>query len=243
LEHLRERGASSPDDATSPLTQIAERDYSHQLNDFFSRKEAGRLLKLLCDSIPGANERPFKSGSPEYLKGLAARLGAEFHLVSFSGPGAPKRMRGFYVPKNTIRGNAPAIYVNSELTPIALGATATHEIGHHVLNEKFGHRNARIPSTFVEDFERHFNDPMELLADATVALAAYPAKIARVIFDQPATGIRHDALELAANGGDYLRRAYSTDYAASFEKKNPDVIAGLIHFAKLRNAILALYGL
>ena len=95
------------------------------------------------------------------------------------------------------------------------------------------------------------DDPVEMAADIMeTSLAGYPKPIARQIFRAPSAsgGI---VVPFGARGGrafdtvrEHLRARYGFDFTAALPPaRNLHYLTGMIHYARLREAVLAEYDL
>ncbi|HLX36873.1 MAG TPA: hypothetical protein VKR29_03695, partial [Candidatus Binataceae bacterium] len=99
------------------------------------------------------------------------------------------------------------------------------------------------------DYAGHLSDLSELTADVVLALAAYPAPLAREIFGCPDES-RTENRSLAPDR--MLARIlehYHSRFGVSLggtemsPSRKLNYLGGMIHFAKLRSALLTEYGL
>lgn len=243
-------------DIEGNFRSIVGRDYGGSLSRHFSRRELRDLIGALTVSLPNLNREQIGLIPPPGLAQLAARLGAEFKANPFNGP-AGLSLRGFYVDSEKLK--QPLICVNSAHHPLAVNSAFWHEVGHHLTaglsprQRKMGHElTARLlhgeggefPGlSFGGDYHEHLNDPMELTADILVSLVAYSRSAAKQLFGpllQRGTAENiHEVLSAA-------RTHLSSVWEFTFDKQigaaeNLHYLAGMIHFAKLRLALLAEY--
>ncbi|MGH7916657.1 MAG: hypothetical protein ACREQE_04250, partial [Candidatus Binataceae bacterium] len=143
----------------------------------------------------------------------------------------------------------PLIYVNTAHHPTAVSATFCHEFGHHLSSELFGPQKEPVHFFIDADYAAHLKEPHELAADAMVSLAAYPQPLARKIFPAEwnwglvarARNLPEAALnEVRA----HIRRFYGFDLMERIPaNQRLHYLSGMIHYAKLRWALLAEYDL
>jgi hypothetical protein len=96
-------------------------------------------------------------------------------------------------------------------------------------------------------YEAHLNDPRELAADVLVSLGVYPRNIASKLFESERDRRIPNADEnvkspSAAKAVLGTARRYGLDFESLPERKRLQYQAGLIHFTRLRQALLEEYG-
>jgi len=142
----------------------------------------------------------------------------------------------------------PLIFVNLAHNLVAVSATFCHEVGHHLGSEILGDPHPGTRFFYYTGYQDHLDDPVELAADALVSLATYPHRAARKIFgalepDSPASRgeLTDESLRRVFN---FLRRNYGYNLGENLSTEQKlQYLAGVIHFAKLRLALLAEYGM
>jgi hypothetical protein len=124
-----------------------------------------------------------------------------------------------------------------------------HELGHHVSAKLLGLDQEPVHFFFDSDYATHLAEPGELAADVAVSLAGYPEGKARQIFAQPWDwGLVARAKNLSEeNLSDirvHLKRVYGFDLMGRVPAdRRVHYLTGMIHYAKLRWAVLAEYDL
>lgn len=158
-------------------------------------------------------------------------------------------LRGFYVEKRRRLLKRPLIYVNTAHQPGAVSSTFCHELGHHLTSQLFETPNEGVHFFFDADYAAHLDDPLELAADVLVSLAGYPDAAARRLFSTPwnwglvaRTGKLSE--EVFAGVRNHAERRLGIDFTSKWPaKQRLNYLAGMIHYAKLRWALLAEYDL
>jgi len=127
-----------------------------------------------------------------------------------------------------------------------VGLALDHEMGHHLTSQIF----AADETTHLlsqTGFEEHLAEPAELAADTLVSLGIFPAPVARTIFSRvkgAAGGSRpSDVLDPAfAKLLEYIAERYHFrfDHIRGANKRL-QALAALVHYAKLRRALLDEY--
>ena len=228
----------------SEFEDISKRDYGRVFRIFFTAREARRILRIFMREIPGLNEIVLSKTSHRYLKDMAIRAGARLKAVSF---GEDRRnLRGFYIPQGVTLDDTPTIYLNTDYHPVAVAATAYHELGHHIIETKIarGPRSSAATVSFANDYASHLRDPYELLADAVISLGAYPAPRAKELFQSSAMNANREEVSMVFNAAGHLKAHWNFDFKNNLPtEQNLHYLAGLIHFAKIRHAILTEFGL
>ena len=243
-------------DIESDFRSIVGRDYGGSLSRHFSRRELRDLIGALTASLPHLNREQITLIAAPDLARIAARLGAEFKANPFNGP-AGLSLRGFYVDSENLK--QPLICVNSAHHPLAVNSAFWHEVGHHLtagLSPKqralgqeltarllHGEEGESPGLSFGNDYHEHLNDPMELAADMLVSLVAYSRSAAKQLFGPLLqNGTAEDIHEVISAARTHL----GSVWGFTFDKQigvaeNLHYLAGMIHFAKLRLALLAEY--
>lgn len=185
--------------------------------------------------------------SDRVLRRLASDL--RFHLKAepYEGPEG-LALLGFYVDKHHQMLQRPLIYLNTAHVPAAVTVAFCHEFGHYLTAKLFKLWDEPVHLYFDADYASHLNDPVELAADALAAIRCYPVEIARQIFATPWNwGLVARTGRLTGDAFDKVR-AYIGSHGFDFSpdlpvQQNVNYLAGMIHYAKLRWALLAEYDL
>lgn len=218
---------------------IASRDYPKQLRNHFSTREMGGLVAVMKMNIPALNRKTYRNTEIAWLRSMAERLGAELNTTRFSGD--QQDLRGFYVPSGATRDRS-VVWLNTAHHRVAVAATFWHEIGHHLM-EQLGEQSDPVTLLYRDDYKAHMSDVSELFADMLLVLAVYPKAEATRLFGRfIKTGQLPTAHQLAICARDYLRSIAGWEFEKDFlDVGNLHYLAGMIHYAKLRWAILAEY--
>ncbi len=171
---------------------------------------------------------------------VATRLGVR--LAEIPRPDAISLL-GFYSPAGMLKSPRPFIFVNSAHHPLAMATAFCHEIGHHLDTVVLG-KSCSSLSCFDWDYSSHLDDRAELVADALVSLAAYPKSLARRMFDKSTSHrLVGRATSLSNSSLSAIRAHFSRNYKFPFSlvnrnSRNASYDSGVIHYAKLRFALL-----
>ena len=135
------------------------------------------------------------------------------------------------------------IYLNTAHHPAAVGATFCHEIGHHLALNLFHHADERPVHFFFDAaYSSHLDDPIELTADVLVSLAAYPKSAARKMFGSEVAAIHEVSARNLDRLLDYLKSGWGIDFEGPRQPGHHLIyLAGMVHYAKLRRALLTEY--
>src|SRR5216684_2633832 len=93
-------------------------------------------------------------------------------------------------------------------------------------------------------FKEHLADPVELAADTLVSFAIFPAPIARTLFDRTRGDAAGKGLpdKAFARVLEYIANRYSFRFdLIGTADKNLQALAALVHYTKLRRALLDEY--
>ncbi|HLI79416.1 MAG TPA: hypothetical protein VKV03_05505 [Candidatus Binataceae bacterium] len=263
LANLSSSGSKELEAWSNPerdLRRVAELDYAPSLRALLDRDAIENVVHSARGIFPDLNRQHDPVNLEGWLKGsplssiqkLFAQVTdrRDIHLqgTPFTGEGG-LALRGFFVDRDGESLKRPLIYVNTAHHPVAVAATLFHEVGHLVASEIFEPRHSPVQFFFDVDYASHLEDLGELTADVVLSLAAYPAPLARKIFG---------ALEKTTADGktlsfpDRLLPRIVEHYRARFgvsltaadipAPRKLNYLGGMIHFAKLRAALLAEYG-
>lgn len=191
---------------------------------------------------PHLNREPVRLVTPREFTRLWSRLGVDFRLENFGGPQGLALM-GFYAGKLG-PSRRPLIYVNTAHHPAVVGAAFSHEMGHHLTAKIFASRKDHARYLTYTAYADHLDDPAELAADSLVSLGVFPEGIARKMFaveNGPSKRAKPTG-SVFARVRKYFQSRYglNLDERLSAHKKLP-YLAGMIHYANLRRALLHEY--
>ena len=249
-EILAQCPSRTPDDSErseSEVWRVAEHDYSASVREHLPRSLLLDLLREARVLWPTINQGTARHSDPAAFKRDVARLGVDLRARPFGGPQGLS-LRGFFVDSQGTDLSRPLIYLNTAQQPAAVSATFCHEVGHFLTTKITKTGDSPVNFFFSSSYSSHLNDRSELIADATVSLASYPHPLARGIFSKPGWALlaKADKLDDAALGKAFahVRGQTGFEFKTSLPAgQNLNYLAGLIHYAKLRSAILAAYNL
>ncbi len=226
------------------IRKLVQCDYGAGLRRQLSFDQVKELVSRATDIWPHFNRAALGPASEKYLSEVASAL--RLHLKAM--PYTSLALYGFYVDCSETSLGKPLIYVNSAHHPVAVATTFCHEVGHHFCTEIVKPKRNGVRFYFDAAYSEHLGDQGELAADLVVSLGGYPNPAARAIFSEPPVkegvqkGHLDDALFLRVRG--YLKECYGFDFSSQFPPgQNFHYLAGVIHYAKLRQALLREYGI
>jgi hypothetical protein len=232
--------AAAPREIENDFEPIARRDYERCLKMNFSRRELSKILGAFRTALPNLDHEQLKLMPLPSMANVASRLGLKFQANPFDGPEGAG-LRGFYVATKALK--QPLMCLNTAHHRTAINSTFWHEMGHHLTAPLLPHPEESATLTFGRDFEEHLADPRELAADILVSLVCYSHSASKQLFGpllQKGSAENVHAVLSAAKthmnavwGFNFDNRIRATD--------NLHYLEGMIHFAKLRLALLAAY--
>jgi len=246
----------SPEDDLSAIQQL---DYAAGVRALLDRRRVEEVVSAAQGIFPDLNRRHdpahiegWLSGNPSRgLRKLIAQVrnhrDLHFQDTPFDGEGLA--LRGFFVDPDGQSLKRPLIYVNTAHHPVAAAATLFHEVGHLVASELFQARGSAVQFFFDIDYAGHLDDLSELTADVVLAVAAYPAPVAREIFGCPAKSRTENRSLTTDRMLARILEHYRTRFGVSLggadmpASRKLNYLGGMIHFAKLRSALLTEYDL
>ncbi len=228
--------------------RLAQRDYVRALRRNMGYRELKTVLSAMEKILVRLGGDRYAWGSLEGMRTAADSLALHFKAEPYGGDEG-MALRGFYADKDSRTLQRPLIFVNTSHAPIAVSATFCHEFAHYLSSELL--RSERQPLHFFYDsaYESHLDDPAELVADSLVALRAYPREFALRLFATPWNwGLVGRIGSLPGHAFEeiriYLKRATGFDFPPDLPAfQNIHYLYGMIHYAKLRWALLVEYNL
>jgi hypothetical protein len=235
------------DTSRDEITRLWSRDYGRALRGSFDRAQVREIInEAKRKAWPHLNSEAVRMGSMREFAERASAVGADFRLTQMSWPSGLSIL-GFYLGSDVGLEKRPLICLNAAHHPVAVGTAFIHEVGHHVTAKLFSTRNEAVQLSRQTGYEAHLSDPRELAADVMVSLGAYPHHIAAKSFDlaSPRKVARADdgkETPAAARAVIATARRYGLDLESLPLKKRIQYQAGLVHFTRLRQALLEEYG-
>lgn len=243
------------------IFRLARRDYAPSLRKQLGRDGLREVLRAARRVFPKLNREhdPWmvdrwvgeaqSVSLGNLFSSLTEKLGVHFQGTPLRGPEG-LALRGFFVDRHQASLKRPLIYVNTAHHPVAAAATFFHEVGHLVAAKVFEGGGEPVHFFFDADCASHLDDIAELTADVVLSLIAYPAPVAKKIFDNP---WKWGALANPNPLSDKVFAQVSEHFRVRFgvilstadlpPRRKLNYLAGMIHFAKLRGTLLAEYGI
>jgi len=238
----------APAATSDEITRLWGQDYGNALRTHLSRAEIREIMREAKRTAwPRLNDEAVRLGSIKEFAERASALGADFRIAKMPWPSG-LALFGFYLGKDSGLEKRPLICLNGAHHPAAIGTAFLHEVGHHVTAELFATRDEPIQLSRQTGYEAHLNDPRELAADVLVSLGVYPRKMAERLFDPASVRRNSGSADQQIESQDLSKvvvstaRRYGADLLSLPPKKRLQYQAGLIHFTKLREALLDEYG-
>ena len=230
-------------DATKFFSSVSRLDYAAALAKRFDRRQLHEIFSELRRFLPALNQQVFRETDLPRLKKVAATLGAVLQARAFGDPKA-RTLRGFYVNDGTLL-KEPLICVNTEDHPVGVAATFWHEMGHHLTHQIFGGHQPRLNPSFGTNYQDHLRHPEEIAADLVMILGCYPKLTAERLFSsRQSDAVDRDVDLLVCKARRYVRAVSGFDFAARVSgRENLNILAGMIHVARLRVVLLREYGI
>jgi hypothetical protein len=233
--------------ALEEICSLEQHGYGASLRRALGRCEVRQIIAEAKRIVwPHLNEESVRLVSPNEFTRFWSGLGVQFRLANLRGADG-LAILGFYVRK--LGGSRlPLICVNTAHHPAAIGAAFSHEMGHHLTGRLFDSRKEHAQLLTYTAYGEHLDDPEELAADILVSLGVFPEAIARKILvplDKKRVS-KYPVEELPVSSSAPVLKYFERRYGLSFGEplastKKLQYLAGLVHFAKLRRALLTEY--
>jgi hypothetical protein len=237
------RRSAASRNLTREIKSLAQGDYGSPLRKSLGRREVQQIVAEARRMVwPHLNREPLRLVTPREFTRLWSSLGVDFRLANFDGPRGLALM-GFYAGEIG-PSRRPLICVNTAHHPVAVGVAFSHEMGHHLTAKIFGSQKERAQYLTYTAYAEHLDDPAELAADILVSLGAFPGEIAKKMFASKSRSPERakPAEPEFARVSNYVQNRYGLNLDARLpaHKKLP-YLAGMIHYANLRKALLDEY--
>lgn len=231
----------------SEIRLLAQHDYGLPLRKSLGRSEVREIIAEAKRTVwPHLNDESVRLVSPSEFTRFWSGLGVQFKLAKLNGAEG-LALLGFYVRK-TGASHLPLICVNTAHHPAAIGAAFTHEMGHHLTGRLFDSAKEHAQFLTYTAYGEHLDDPEELAADTLVSLGVFPEAVARQIFmkSEKRRPSKSASEKLPHSVSATVLKYFEARYGLSFGEPLPSAkklqyLAAVIHFAKLRRALLAEY--
>lgn len=235
-----------PQDTAAEIRALSRLDYATALRRCLGRSEVKELVELGRKRVwPLLNRQPLELLTPPEFAKRWAGLGVDFKTADWTWPEG-MALLGVYIRKAEGVIDRPVICINTAHHPLMVGVAYDHEMGHHVTAELFD-SGAEHQLTYTA-YADHLTDPAELAPDVMVSLAGYPQAQASRLFEAPAGGRSARTAEAAGDPFEkatrYIANHYGLNFSAKFAtEKKLQCLAALVHYTRLRQALLNEYGI
>jgi hypothetical protein len=222
------------------IRRLSRRDYATSLRRRLSYDQIKELVHRATDIWPHFNQAVLGPPSTEFFTRAADALQLNLKAARYRS----LALYGFYVDRAATALTKPLIFVNSSHHALAMGTTFCHEVGHHFYGDIAKPKSSKeVNFYFDAAYSEHLHDPGELLADVVVSLAGYPKLAAEAIFTKAQRksiaekrGLDYTLIQRIR---DHLGGSYGFDFPAALSPhQNLQYLAGMLHYAKLRAALL-----
>ncbi len=246
IERTKRQRVFAPGIAQDEIRRLGSREYGRSLRGCLDGAEVREVVSAArIKAWPHLNEEAVRLGSMSEFAERAAVLGADFRIAKMSWPSG-LALFGFYLSKGPGLEKRPLICVNGAHHRGAIGTAFLHEVGHHLTANLFGARAEAAQMSLYTGYEAHLSDPRELAADIMVSLGIYPRDTAvrllgianRKRYETTDEHLNTATLTTALS---YVGRRYGFGLDSLSTQKKLQYQAGLIHFTRLRQALLDEY--
>ena len=229
------------------LEKLLRRDYGKAVRKNVSRSEVVKLVASASRLWPELNREKLGVPTKAELAAISDQLSLNLSIRKCRERDG-MALRGFYVHSieeiaSKARHKGGLIYLNTAHHPAAVGATFCHEVGHHLALNILTEANHKAVHYFFDAaYSSHLDDPVELTADVLVSLAAYPKAAARKMFSSDNAAIHEVSGRNLGKLLEYLKTGWGIDFEGPRQPGHHLIyLAGMVHYAKLRRALLSEY--
>lgn len=228
------------------VEDIASQNYGVALRRCLSRSEVRAIANEGRKRVwPGLNRQPVTLVTLDEFVQRWSGFGVDFKFASLPWKRGLSLL-GFYVKKLNREHKRPLIFVNTAHHPALVGAALDHEMGHHLTAQIFGSGDKRTSLLSPTAFKEHLDEPAELAADMLVSLAIFPATIARTLLEPTNGGVASGPRALPDTVFGKVLKYIADRYDLRVEsirgtERKSQALAALVHYTKLRRALLDEY--
>jgi hypothetical protein len=228
------------------VEDIASQNYGAALRRCLTRWEVREIANEGRKRVwPALNQQPVTLVTLDEFVQRWSGFGVDFKFASLPWKRGLSLL-GFYVKRMNRQHKRPLIFVNTAHHPALVGAALDHEMGHHLTEQIFGsaHHHASLLSPTA--FKEHLTQPSELSADILVSLAIFPAPKARTLLEPAGTSEAGSALGRSDPVFGKVLKYIAERYGLRVESvkgtaRKSQALAALVHYTKLRRALLDEY--
>lgn len=228
--------------ARREIEDISSSDYRKALRQCLSHQEVRQILRTAKKRVwPNLNQEPVRLVSLDEFARRWSLFDVELKFARLSWQNGSSLL-GFYVPK-TEGLRSPLIFVNTAHHPALVGLALDHEMGHHLTSSMFAVAEEMAHPLSPIGFKEHLGDPVELAADTLVSFGILPAPLTRRLFANAGS-----ALALSDEGFAKTVEYIANRYRVRIElihgvRKQLQALAALVHYMKLRHAVMDEYSM
>jgi hypothetical protein len=229
--------------AESELRGIASRDYRKALRQCLSQRQVHHIVSIAKTRVwPHLNQAPVRLVSLEEFVRRWSTFGVDFKFANLPWKRGLSLL-GFYLTNADGLRERPLIFANTAHHPALVGLALDHEMGHHLTVQIFGSAKDTTHLLSLTAFEEHLTDPPELAADTLVSFGIFPAPVARRLFQDAEGGAVDIGLPdvIFAKVMTYITDRYGLRFELIQGEEKFQALAALIHYTKLRRALLDEY--
>jgi hypothetical protein len=228
--------------AESELQGIASRDYRKALRQCLSQWQVHQIVSIAKTRVwPHLNQEPVRLVSLDEFVRRWSTFGVDFKFASLPWKRGLSLL-GFYLTNADGLRERPLIFANTAHHHALVALALDHEMGHHLTAQIFGSAEDTTHLLSLTAFEEHLTDPLELAADTLVSFGIFPAPVARALF-QDAKGAVGIGLPdvIFAKVIMYITDRYGVRFELIHGAQKFQALAALVHYTKLRRALLDEY--
>ena len=228
--------------AESELRGIASRDYRKALRQCLSQWQVHQIVSIAKTRVwPHLNQEPVRLVSLDEFVRRWSTFGVDFKFASLPWKRGLSLL-GFDLTNADGLRERPLIFANTAHHHALVALALDHEMGHHLTAQIFGSAEDTTHLLSLTAFEEHLTDPLELAADTLVSFAIFPAPVARALF-QDAKGAVGIGLPdvIFAKVIMYITDRYGVRFELIHGAQKFQALAALVHYTKLRRALLDEY--
>ena len=228
--------------AESELRGIVSTDYRKALRQCLSQWQVHQIVSIAKTRVwPHLNQEPVRLVSLDEFVRRWSTFGVDFKFASLPWKRGLSLL-GFYLTNADGLRERPLIFANTAHHHALVALALDHEMGHHLTAQIFGSAEDTTHLLSLTSFEQHLTDPLELAADTLVSFGVFPAPVARALF-QDAKGAAGIGLPdvIFAKVIMYITDRYGVRFELIHGAQKFQALAALVHYTKLRRALLDEY--
>ena len=229
--------------AESELRGIASRDYRKALRQCLSQWQVHQIVSIAKTRVwPHLNQEPVRLVSLDEFVRRWSTFGVDFKFASLPWKRGLSLL-GFYLTNADGLRERPLIFANTAHHHALVALALDHEMGHHLTAQIFGSAEDTTHLLSLTAFEEHLTDPLELAADTLVSFGIFPAPVARALFQDAEGGAVGIGLPdvIFAKVITYITDRYGVRFELIHGAEKFQALAALVHYTKLRRALLDEY--